>query len=386
MLPGRRPGARLGGRSRPPPAHRGPRRTRVVVGAPPDDRAYAGPGARRCSRSCPRRRGRCSTTSRRVRRGRRRDRPADDHAGRGGSRRPRSCCRAACSCPGVRDSCASRARSRSALRGGRTTRQRIDVPPEVATSERSAELVDRAAAGAAFDVVRRVELLVDHWGAAPPVALRTGAVAVRDLKAPADVVQLDESATALLIEVAAAAGLLATWPDADGNPSWTPTDAFDSWCDLPAAARWRRLATAWLETERLPFLVGTRDEAGKARNALDPELDQPDRARDPRDDSGRSRRAAARARCWPPAPGRRPSSRTSPGSARGALRRGPTRWSRRSTREPCSGSSRSAASRRTPRALVGGDDPTDLLTRAAARRGRRGPDPGRPHRRRARVR
>jgi hypothetical protein len=158
------------------------------------------------------------------------------------------------------------------LRGGHTTRERVDVPPAVATSERSADLVDRAAAGAAFDVVRRIELLVDHWGAAPPVALRTGAVAVRDLKAAADVVQLDEGATSLLVEVAAAAGLLATWPDSDGNPAWTPTDAFDTWCDQPSAARWRRLATAWLETERLPFLVGTRDEAGKARNALDPEL------------------------------------------------------------------------------------------------------------------
>jgi hypothetical protein len=159
-----------------------------------------------------------------------------------------------------------------ALRGGRTTRERIDVPPDVATSERSAELVDRTAAGAAFDVVRRVELLVDHWGVAPPLALRTAAVAVRDLKAAADVVQLDESATALLVEVAAAAGLLSTWPDRDGNPAWTPTDAFDSWCDQPAAARWRRLAEAWLETERLPFLVGTRDDGGKARNALDPEI------------------------------------------------------------------------------------------------------------------
>jgi hypothetical protein len=159
-----------------------------------------------------------------------------------------------------------------ALRGGHTTRERIDVPPDVATSERSAEQVDRAAAGAAFEVVRRVELLVDHWGAAPPLALRSGAVAVRDLKGAADVVQLDESATALLVEVAAAAGLLATWPDRDGNPAWTPTDAFDSWCDQPAAARWRRLASAWLETERLPFLVGTRDDGGKARNALDPDL------------------------------------------------------------------------------------------------------------------
>jgi hypothetical protein len=159
-----------------------------------------------------------------------------------------------------------------ALRGGHTTRERIDVPPAVATSERSADLVDRAAAGAAFDVVRRVELLVDHWGSAPPIALRSGAVAVRDLKAAADVVQLDETVTALLVEVAAAAGLLATWPDADGNPAWTPTDAFDAWCDRPAAERWRRLATAWLETERLPFLVGGRDEGGRTRNALDPEL------------------------------------------------------------------------------------------------------------------
>lgn len=159
-----------------------------------------------------------------------------------------------------------------ALRGGHTTRQRIDVPPDVATSERSAELVDRAAAGAAFDVVRRVELLVDHWGAAPPIALRSGAVGVRDLKAAAEAIQLDETATALLAEVAAAAGLLATWPDADGNPAWTPTEAFDSWCDQPAAARWARLAKSWLETERLPSLVGARDAAGKTRNALDPEL------------------------------------------------------------------------------------------------------------------
>jgi hypothetical protein len=159
-----------------------------------------------------------------------------------------------------------------ALRGGHTTRERIDVPPAVATSERSPDLVDRAAAGAAFDVVRRVELLVDHWGSAPPIALRTGAVAVRDLKAAAEVVQLDESVTGLLVEVAAAAGLLATWPDTDGNPAWTPTDAFDAWCDRPAAERWHRLATAWLETERLPFLVGARDEGGKSRNALDPEL------------------------------------------------------------------------------------------------------------------
>jgi hypothetical protein len=86
------------------------------------------------------------------------------------------------------------------------------------------------------------------------------------------VVQLEERAAAFLVELSAAAGLLATWPDADGNPAWTPTEAFDSWCDEPASQRWRRLASAWLSTERLPSLVATRDEAGRARNALDPEL------------------------------------------------------------------------------------------------------------------
>ena len=159
-----------------------------------------------------------------------------------------------------------------ALRGGHTTRERIDVPPEIATSERDARQVDHAAAGAAFEAVRRVELLVDHWGTHPPVALRSGALAVRDLKAAAEFAQLDEPTTALVVEVAAAAGLLATWPDPDGNPGWTPTEAFDSWCDEHAAERWARLARAWLETERLPFLVGTRDDAGRTRNALDPEL------------------------------------------------------------------------------------------------------------------
>ena len=159
-----------------------------------------------------------------------------------------------------------------ALRGGHTTRGRVDVPPEVATSSRSASLVDRSAAGAAFEAVRRVELVVDHCGSRPLVALRTGAVSVRDLKAVADDAQLDEPGASLVLEVAAAAGLLATWPDPDGNPAWTPTEAFDTWCDEPTETRWARLARAWLDTERLPHLVGTRDEGGKPRNALDPEL------------------------------------------------------------------------------------------------------------------
>ena len=158
------------------------------------------------------------------------------------------------------------------LRGGRTTVDPIDVAPEIATSERSSALVDRAAAGAAFEAVRRVELLLDHWGTRPPVALRSGGVGVRDLKAAAGHLHVDEPTAALLVEVAAAAGLLALGTDEDGDQAWLPTDAYDRWCAQPVEDRWVTLAGAWLATSRLPGLVGTRDRAGKTRNALAPEM------------------------------------------------------------------------------------------------------------------
>ena len=54
-----------------------------------------------------------------------------------------------------------------ALRGGHTTTEPVDEVPELATAERGQAMVDRAAAGAAFEAVRRVELLLDAWGLTP---------------------------------------------------------------------------------------------------------------------------------------------------------------------------------------------------------------------------
>lgn len=159
-----------------------------------------------------------------------------------------------------------------AMRGGRTTTEPVDEPPALATSERDQSLVDRVAAGAAFEAVRRVELLLDHWGLRPPAALRSGGLGVRDLRATAAELHVDEPTAALLVEVASAAGLLATAADTDGNPAWVPTDAYDQWADRPTGDRWATLARAWLESPRLPGLVGSRDPAGKVWNALAPEL------------------------------------------------------------------------------------------------------------------
>lgn len=159
-----------------------------------------------------------------------------------------------------------------ALRGGRTTVDPVDEEPALVTSERAASIVDRAAAGAAFEAVRRVELVLDHWGLTPPGALRAGGLGVRDLRATAVQLHVDEPTAALLVEVAAAAGLLATAADPDGNPAWIPTDAFDQWTAQPLVERWAALVRAWLGSPRLPGLVGSRDPAGKVWNALAPEL------------------------------------------------------------------------------------------------------------------
>lgn len=158
------------------------------------------------------------------------------------------------------------------LRGGRTTTDRVDDVPTLPTVERSAAMVDKVAAGAAFEAVRRVELLLDHWGTHPPAALRSGGLAVRDLRAASVLLHVDEATTALLIETASAAGLLATGHAAEGEAAWLPTDELDRWSTRSPAERWWVLARAWWDSNRLPGLVGTRDPAGKTWNALAPEL------------------------------------------------------------------------------------------------------------------
>lgn len=147
--------------------------------------------------------------------------------------------------------------------------------PELLTSERDQKMTDRAAAGAAFDAVRRVELLLDHWGAHPPGVLRTGGLAVRDLRAAAVLMHLDERTTAFMVELAASAGLVSTGSPAGLPDSWLPTDAYDAWARESFATRWAHLARAWLASARVSSLVGAKDASGKSFNALAPGLVDP---------------------------------------------------------------------------------------------------------------
>ncbi len=147
----------------------------------------------------------------------------------------------------------------------------LDQPPTLATSERGQSLVDRAGAGAAFELVRRTELLLDRWGTHPPAALKAGGLAVRDLRATATLLHVEQGVAALVIETAAAAGLLDQGMTDDTDAAWLPTDAYDAWQLASTAERWALLARSWLDNPRLVSAVGGRI-GDKPVNALSPDL------------------------------------------------------------------------------------------------------------------
>ncbi len=160
------------------------------------------------------------------------------------------------------------------LRGGRLHEALAASPPAPATTVRDPSLVDRAAAGAAAELVRRVERLLEAWAEQPAVALRAGGLGVRELRRTAVAVELDESATALLAEIAQAAGLLGHGGGIDDG--WLPSPAYDAWRRQDVAHRWAVLALAWLGSTRAAFLVtGARGDRDRPAAALGPDLERP---------------------------------------------------------------------------------------------------------------
>lgn len=156
------------------------------------------------------------------------------------------------------------------LRGGRVHRDLPAAAPRLRGTYRDRELADRTAAGQAFSFVRSVEELCERWSVEPPGVLRTGGLGVRDLKRTAAELDLPEWVAALVVEVAHAAGLVAAGGGVDGE--WLPTSGYDLWRVRSTADRWVTLAATWLQTDRVPGLVGERDDRDRPLNALHTDL------------------------------------------------------------------------------------------------------------------
>ncbi|MFI6148227.1 helicase-associated domain-containing protein [Streptomyces sp. NPDC051109] len=159
------------------------------------------------------------------------------------------------------------------LRGGLAHRQTEPLAPAVpADREHRPQLVDANAAGQALAALATVEELVKSWEHAGPPVLRAGGLSVRDLKRTAATLDATEPVAAFWIELAYAAGLLAS--DGEADERYAPTPAFDDWVELPPAERWSALARAWLPATRTAGLVGDQDAKGRTLAALGPDLDR----------------------------------------------------------------------------------------------------------------
>lgn len=160
-----------------------------------------------------------------------------------------------------------------ALRGGRTHARPLAHPPEPESPHFADDTIAAEAARAAQDVVRLVAHLLALWQASPPPVLRAGGLGVRDLRRLATTLEVEEPTAAFVAELALAAGLVAD--DGEDPPSFTVTVAGEDWLDLPLTGRWAVLAAAWAASGRTPWTVGSRDDRGTLRAALEPDLSRP---------------------------------------------------------------------------------------------------------------
>lgn len=149
--------------------------------------------------------------------------------------------------------------------------------PDPTTSSTTARDVDAVAAGAALDFLREVEIVIDLLSATPIPELRSGGLGVREIKRLAKLTGIEERRLGLVVEVAAAAGLIAPGvpdpPPADAaGPHWAPTVAADRFIEAAPAAKWHLVVSAWLDLPGRPSLIGSRGPDGKPYAALSDSL------------------------------------------------------------------------------------------------------------------
>ncbi|MFH8239541.1 helicase-associated domain-containing protein [Streptomyces sp. NPDC018321] len=159
------------------------------------------------------------------------------------------------------------------LRAGRAHRTTEPLPPPVeAAATHRPQVVDATAAGQALAALATVDELLKEWDEGGPAVLRAGGLSVRDLKRTAVALDVPEPVAAFWVELAYAAGLIAS--DGEADERYAATPAYDEWRELPPAERWALLAESWLTATRTPGVVGGRDAKDRTLSALGPNLDR----------------------------------------------------------------------------------------------------------------
>ncbi|WP_045076528.1 helicase-associated domain-containing protein [Psychromicrobium lacuslunae] len=114
----------------------------------------------------------------------------------------------------------------------------------------SASRRDNAALGAIAELLREVTALQEAISAQPLATLRSGGIGIRALRPLGQSLNIELSRVSLLVELAAAAGLI--FLDADTS-TWLV--AADRW-PAQRAQQWLLLSAAWWRLDRAPGLIG----------------------------------------------------------------------------------------------------------------------------------
>src|SRR5215213_3400441 len=136
------------------------------------------------------------------------------------------------------------------VRGGRFSAEPVPAdPPPINGGSRHLDVVDQAAAGAAFGLLYDIEVAVHAIQARSHRVLRTGGLGSRDMAALARTLGTDVTTSTFVLECAAAAGLVGI--GAGGR--LLPTSGCDRWLPREPLQRWRMIIAGWLAVERLPW-------------------------------------------------------------------------------------------------------------------------------------
>ncbi len=131
---------------------------------------------------------------------------------------------------------------------------------------------DASGGVAALDLLHRCDSVLAALSTVPVATLKAGGVGVRELRRVARAAGLEEAELPLLLEVLAAAGLIAVGDTDVGDVAydsvWAPTEAADIWSAREPARRWAELVLAWWSMPRAPWRVGAELEGGGTVPAL----------------------------------------------------------------------------------------------------------------------
>lgn len=162
------------------------------------------------------------------------------------------------------------------MRGEQPGPARLAAPDPVVSTTTPAD-EDAVAAGAIIDLLRELDVLIESLSTAPISELRSGGLGVREVRRLAKLTGVDEGRLGLILELAAAAALIASGlpdpqPSVGDPPYWAPTVAADRFTEAPVAERWHVLATTWLDLAARPALIGSRGPDAKPYAALSDSL------------------------------------------------------------------------------------------------------------------